>query len=223
MKIILDLCAGSGAWSAPYAKDADYDVRLITLPENDVWTYVPPDNVYGILAAPPCKEFSFAKSKSKNPRDMRAGMETVIACLKIIWECQYELPTPLAKRTNLQFWALENPFGLLRRYLGNPALIFQPYDYGDPYQKKTCLWGYFNEPKKNPCKDYTKKNIHEMSRSRKKGNKFGVKAEKLGNLDLYNPLFNPQGYKLPEGTEYRSARRAITPAGFANAFYKANQ
>ena len=28
-KIILDLCGGSGAWSAPY-KAAGYDVRLIT-------------------------------------------------------------------------------------------------------------------------------------------------------------------------------------------------
>jgi len=52
-KIILDLCGGTGAWSKSY-KDAGYDVRLITLPAYDVRTYIPPDNVYGILAAPPC-------------------------------------------------------------------------------------------------------------------------------------------------------------------------
>lgn len=50
-KIILDLCGGSGSWSKPY-KEAGYDVRLITLPEYDVLTYEPPENVYGILAAP---------------------------------------------------------------------------------------------------------------------------------------------------------------------------
>lgn len=50
-KIILDLCGGSGSWSRPY-KEAGYDVRLITLPEYDVLTYEPPENVYGILAAP---------------------------------------------------------------------------------------------------------------------------------------------------------------------------
>lgn len=55
-KIILDLCGGTGSWSRPY-KAAGYDVRVITLPEYDVRTYVPPDNVYGILAAPPCTEF----------------------------------------------------------------------------------------------------------------------------------------------------------------------
>ena len=34
-KIILDLCGGTGAWSAPY-KEAGYDVRLVTLPDNTV-------------------------------------------------------------------------------------------------------------------------------------------------------------------------------------------
>jgi len=51
-KIILDLCGGTGSWSRPW-KLAGYDVRNITLPDYDVLTYEPPDNVYGILAAPP--------------------------------------------------------------------------------------------------------------------------------------------------------------------------
>ena len=51
-KIILDLAGGTGAWSKPYEK-AGYDVRLVTLPGQDVRTYIPPENVYGILAAPP--------------------------------------------------------------------------------------------------------------------------------------------------------------------------
>ena len=50
-KIILDLCGGTGSWSRPW-KLAGYDVRNITLPDYDVLTYEPPDNVYGILAAP---------------------------------------------------------------------------------------------------------------------------------------------------------------------------
>jgi hypothetical protein len=40
-KIILDLCGGTGSWSKPY-RDAGYDVRLITLPEYDVFAYEPP-------------------------------------------------------------------------------------------------------------------------------------------------------------------------------------
>lgn len=51
-KIILDLCGGTGSWSRYYSL-AGYDVRNITLPDFDVLTYEPPENVYGILAAPP--------------------------------------------------------------------------------------------------------------------------------------------------------------------------
>ena len=83
-KIILDLCGGSGSWSR-YYKEAGYDVRLITLPEQDVLTYEPPDNVYGILAAPPCTEFSVlncvAAPRERNPQE---GLIVVNACLDII-------------------------------------------------------------------------------------------------------------------------------------------
>ena len=59
-KIILDLCGGTGSWSEPY-RAAGYDVRVVTLPKDDVRLFIPPDNVYGILAATPCDEFSIAK------------------------------------------------------------------------------------------------------------------------------------------------------------------
>ena len=206
-KIILDLCGGTGSWSKPY-KDNGYDVRNITLPEYDVRSYNPPENVYGILAAPPCTEFSLAKSNSKYPRKMKAGMDIVYNCLRIIWEAQYKLPTPLAKRTTLMFWALENPFGLLRRFLGHPVMIFNPYDFGDGYQKKTCLWGYFNEPKKNPVK-FVKDYIHTI----------GVNGKPLKKFDmLLTKDIAPEFY----GKLTRQERRAITPQGFAKAFYEAN-
>lgn len=80
-KIILDLCGGTGAWSRPY-REAGYDVRLITLPDNDVCTYEPPDYVYGILAAPPCTEFSVAKGN--RPRNFESGVEVMAACMRII-------------------------------------------------------------------------------------------------------------------------------------------
>jgi len=135
-KIILDLCGGSGSWSRPYA-DASYDVRNITLPDYDVRTYMPPEGVYGILAAPPCTEFSLAKGN--RPRDFEKGMETIIACLQIIWNCRYRNP--------LSFWCLENPRGFLRQFLGKPSATIQYWQYGDNLGKPTDLWGYFELPK----------------------------------------------------------------------------
>lgn len=79
--VILDLCGGSGSWSRPYV-EAGYDVRLVTLPEYDVLTYTPPENVHGILAAPPCTEFSvlncIAAPRERKPDE---GLKVVLACL----------------------------------------------------------------------------------------------------------------------------------------------
>lgn len=132
-KIILDLCGGTGAWSKPYA-GAGYDVKIITLPDYDVRTYEPPERVYGILAAPPCNEFSLAKGNQS--RDFNGAMEIVESCLKIIWQCH-----PV-------FWCLENPRGFLRQFLGKPPLIVRLWQFGDSLDKPTDLWGYFNFPRK---------------------------------------------------------------------------
>lgn len=187
-KIILDLCGGSGSWSRPY-RDAGYDVRLITLPDNDVclFEYIP--NVYGVLAAPPCTEFSFAKhfhGKGKYEHNFRAGLETVSACMRIITVC------------NPVFWALENPKGYLHRWLGDPVFTFEPWQFGDNYQKQTCLWGKFEWPFRSVNSKPQGMQKFSMLKSR------DIHPEYFGKLD-------------------RQARRAITPKGFARAFFEANR
>ena len=135
-KIILDLCGGTGAWSNPY-KDAGYDVRLITLPDHDVRLYSPPDNVYGILAAPPCTHLARSGArwwKQKGEGALLEAMSIVDACLRIVIV------------TGPEWWALENPIGRISRYLGEPVLKFDPYYYGDPWTKRTWVWGDFNMP-----------------------------------------------------------------------------
>ena len=154
-KIILDLCGGTGTWSKPY-KDAGYDVRLVTLPREDVIYYLPPDNVYGILAAPPCTMFSFARTAAKTPRDFFQGMDVVRACLDIIWACRAQ--------ARLQFWALENPRGYLWQFLGRPAYQFTPSEFGHATNKKTCLWGYFNPPRKRRKKTRVPRDQWKMSK-----------------------------------------------------------
>ena len=228
-KTILDLCGGTGAWSKPY-KDAGYDVRIITLPDNDVLTFEPPDNVYGILAAPPCTMFSFARTNAKKPRDLKEGMECVRACLDIIWQCMEVTQDTVKKTCPLQFWALENPYhGFLKKFLGKPAFTFDPYEFGDGYQKRTAIWGHFNEPKKNPVpmtdkmKKLAKTNpyLHTMGNSTNRGKPPAIWAKKdllkfdmLASRDISSEAF---------GVWDRQARRSITPAGFSKAFFKANR
>lgn len=143
--IILDLCAGTGAWSEPYVT-AGYDVRRITLPETDVRDYSPPAvPIRGVLAAPPCTEFAGSGARwwaDKAPELLEEALAIVDACMRVIAQAR---PA---------WWALENPVGRLKRLrwdlLGEPTLIFNPCDYGDPWTKKTLLWGRFATPKQTP-------------------------------------------------------------------------
>jgi len=218
-KIILDLCGGTGAWSKPY-KDAGYDVRVITLPDWDIFDIEISKNavvfnkqtptqfkgdsymaikykdIYGILAAPTCTMFSLARTTGKTPRDFNDGMKLVEGCLQVIWASR--------KEGGLKFWALENPMGYLRQFLGKPPLTFNPIDYGDQHTKRTDLWGFYNQPKKSPVK-MNDKQLKQMSNN----------TRELPKL--------PTDYVLPVGFNKQAARRSVTPQGFAEAFYKANK
>lgn len=202
-KIILDLCGGTGSWSEPY-KEAGYDVRVITLPEYDVrrWREYPEivepvmaGEVYGILAAPPCTMFSRARSSSKT-RDFRGAMEVVEACLQIVWAAR-AANTGGKHHKGLKFWAIENPMGLLRQFLGNPGAHFRGWEFGDEHVKFTDLWGYFNMP---------------VGRHKK---------ARTFNMPAYASPKAPEKYKHLKLD--RAGIRAITPPRFARAFFKVNQ
>lgn len=40
----------------------------------------------------------------------------------------------------VRYVAIENPVGIMSTYFRKPDQIFQPYMFGDPFQKRTCLW-----------------------------------------------------------------------------------
>lgn len=202
-KIILDLCGGTGSWSRPWALNG-YDVRIITLPDHDVRTYEPPDGVYGILAAPPCTEFSVLNCVAENRcRDFESGMEIVNACLRIIEKCK-----PV-------WWAMENPRGYLRQYIGNPKMTFQPWEYGDPWTKATDIWGDFNVPPKLYKKWEDVPNELPLYTRPNRGKPNFAYLHKAAWKDI------PQlAWHKPEtDAEFR----AMTPPGFAWAFYEANK
>jgi hypothetical protein len=223
MSVILDLCGGTGSWSKPYS-DAGYDVRVITLPDYDVehidfagdhFTLyaqnmhvrnmdIPYAEIFGIFAAPPCTEFSIAKNGHHRERDFTAGMKTVRACMNIIWSAQ--------ERGRLKFWALENPRGYLRRFLGVPRYTFEQWQFGGRYVKATDVWGFFRIPTptvKDRPEGMTVRNPNGRTNSR-----FWEVRSLPGEHAAYLSQFGSD--------DKRAAIRAITPPGFAEAFYKAN-
>lgn len=183
-RLILDLCGGSGSWSRPYA-EAGYRVQVVTLPDSDVRVLpAPAVPVWGILAAPPCDQFSLARNGvTSSPRDFVKGMACVNACLRIVYQARP------------RWWALENPVGLLGRWLGVPRDVFEPCDYGDPWTKRTALWGDFTIPRRGPF-------VHPLG-----GGPFCT-------------LCDPERRKTMWCNN--AGHRAVTPAGFARAFFEAN-
>lgn len=139
-KIILHLCADTGSDTKPYQDDPDYEVIKIGS-DIGVENYHPDQPIYGIIANPPCTHFSSVRTSAKTPRDEVEGMRLVNECMRIVNEAMYF--------GELKFYVIENPAtGLLKKYLGKPRNVYQPWEFGSPWTKKTAQWGDFNIPKK---------------------------------------------------------------------------
>lgn len=102
-----------------------------------------------MIAHPPCERLcvSGARWLYEKPNWAKEQGEAVEFALKL-WGA------PIAKI------ALENPVGILSRHIGPPSQIVQPWQFGHPETKATCLWlknlpllmpthgdGLFTEPK----------------------------------------------------------------------------
>ncbi len=142
-KAIVSLFDYSGNWPSfyksngydVYSLDIKYDIDILEIEPRDL-----PENVYGILAAPPCTDFSGSGAQYWKAKDLDGRTEQSLALVDKTIKIISWYP-------KLQFWALENPVGrlsTLRPELGKPW-YFQPHWYGDPYTKKTGLWGKFNK------------------------------------------------------------------------------
>lgn len=154
MLTVLSLFDHSGAWSQPYV-DAGYDVRRYDIKNgHDVRLLESLDHpVRGILAAPPCTEFAASGARwwqDKPDELLTEALACVDAVFRLVW-----VHRP-------QWWALENPVGRLRRWIGPPKMYFDPCQYGDPYTKKTGLWGDFTIPRTSPVEPVEGSKIHRM-------------------------------------------------------------
>lgn len=153
MKKIISMFDESGIWSGPYIdaaiKTGEYDVYRFDIKDGfdinefsceyllENWDF---GEVHGVIAAPPCTDFASSGAWTWPDKDTdgrtAASMELVYMVLRTV-----ELFDP-------KWWVLENPVGRLPKLI--PALkdygpyYFNPCEFGDPWTKKTGLWGNFN-------------------------------------------------------------------------------
>lgn len=198
-KTVLSLFDYSGNWSRPYreagANVVQLDLKLgvdimdldcTWLAENVLEDY---GTVDGILAAPPCTDFAVSGAQYWPAKDKSGQTAKSLALVRQVLRCvEYLRP---------DWWAMENPVGRLNKLM--PELskygpwYFEPWWFGDPYTKKTGLWGKFN--RELPRNKMTP--IRACSQ--------GSWIQKLGGK-----------------SERTKTLRSATPMGFAYAFFKAN-
>lgn len=151
-KVVLSLFDRTGAWSQPW-EDAGYQVYRFDIqsdPETgdvnrfdveffgDWFGDFDGLDIYAVLAACPCTDFATSGARHFAAKDADgrtlASVELVHQTIRVI---EYFRPA---------VWAIENPVSRIGQLTGLPPwrLAFDPYHLGDPYTKKTLLWGRFN-------------------------------------------------------------------------------
>lgn len=123
--------------------------------------------VDGLLAAPPCTAFAASGARWWQDKDLPGSAEEpwesftekMVGLTLIVWEMVY--------RFQPRFWALENPVGRIEKLCPElkpyRRMSFNPCDYGDPYTKKTILWGDFNPNlPRNPVRPVDGSKMHRL-------------------------------------------------------------
>ena len=211
-KTILSLFDRTGTWSQPYV-DAGYDVIRVDkqIEEIDIHDFCVeviseelefPPFIHGILAAVPCTEFAVSGARWFKDKDADGRTAKALDLLmKTMATVEYYTVTDQDVIDDgfpgLQWWAFENPVSRINTL--EPWLkefgpwYFDPTQYGDPWNKKTGLWGKFNSE--------------------------GMEGMKLETPVKAIPNFIRD---MPgKGLERQNAR-AETPPGFCKAWFQAN-
>lgn len=151
-KVVLSLFDATGEWSKPW-EEAGYQVfrfDIQTDPEmgdvtkfsaeffNDLYGAFDGQDVYAVLAACPCTDFASSGARHFAAKDESGKtVESVELVHQTLRTIEYFKPS---------IWAIENPVGRIEKLTGLPPwrMSFNPNHFGDPYTKKTLLWGRFN-------------------------------------------------------------------------------
>lgn len=166
-KVIISLFDATGEISKPW-KDAGYAVVQYDIKLNrDLFKFPPIADIMdlqqsgfeivGVIAQPPCTCFTSSGARWWSERHDKADRNMVNKMFgpdaaelfsepKEYTKALASLVDLVAQTAKPKFTMMENPVGRIAKEMGLPeaTLKFEPHNFGDPYTKKTDLWGSFN-------------------------------------------------------------------------------
>ena len=79
-----------------------------------------------MIAHPPCTHLAVSGAKHfwRKEKEQKEALNFV----RLLMNC------------NIPRWCIENRISIISSRIRPPDQIIQPYEYGDPFQKSTCLW-----------------------------------------------------------------------------------
>lgn len=160
-RIVLSLFDLTGSWSRPW-EEAGYQVYRFDIQEEainemygkeintgdinnfsgeffaDLFGDFDGNDVYAVLAACPCTDFASSGARHFAAKDKDGR---TVASVGLVHQTMATV-----EHFKPAVWAIENPVGRIEKLGGLPPwrLSFDPNHIGDPYTKKTLLWGRFN-------------------------------------------------------------------------------
>lgn len=121
----------------------------------DMQTWIPPrGQIVFASFFPPCTDLAVSGArwfKEKGLHCLARAISLFARCVDIVktLECP---------------WMIENPVSTISSYWRKPDYTFHPWEYGDPYSKKTCLWvgNGFVMPEKTPVIPWEGSKMHHL-------------------------------------------------------------
>ena len=189
-KVVFSLFDFSGEWSKPWEEAGYQVIRYDIKNGDDLVRFFPRYDILdahakgyeieGVLAAPCCRSFSAAGSQhwptQHDIQDKNRVEEKYGTWAATYFDSPLEYANTLVAAVrqfvniaNPRWYAMENPIGRMRDIHGlTPSLVFHPHHFGDPYTKKTQIFGEFN-PELPPANVYPSEGsrIHNLSSKQK--------------------------------------------------------
>jgi glutathione S-transferase len=235
-RTLLSLFDHSGEWSRPFA-EAGWNVLQVDLKhgddirqfsakwllENVLQGY---DTIDGILAAPPCTDFTVSAARHWKKQDATGSTA-----------CSIELVRQTLRTVDFlkpAFWAIENPAGRIAALVpgvGGRKMVWDPCDFAgwtSPTAKDLARLEKLRKKNLHAGDTFSKEDVDLVKRI----NAYTKRTVLYGDFNALQkrriePVNTSKWGSWLQSLGGKSAKtkelRSVTPAGFARAFYEANK